>query len=170
MSHMAVGFPNAIRTDASFGVFIINTTESYFFPSFCSVSSNAFWVRLVHLATAMQPLLGDVCLFFFKKKKLARRLMLAKRGTVFVRGCIGYHFDGLLSQLLVALHPLVLFIATFIGYDRVGGYNRVYCVCSVQWPFNLFFPVLFLFDWAEVLWPQFSKVLKTCAALGPPRP
>ena len=37
--------------------------------------------------------------------------MLAKRGTVFVRGCIGYHFDGLLSQVLVALHPLVLFIA-----------------------------------------------------------
>ena len=37
--------------------------------------------------------------------------MLAKRGTVFVRGCIGYHFDGLLSQLLVALHPLVVFIA-----------------------------------------------------------
>ena len=37
--------------------------------------------------------------------------MLANRGTVFVRGCIGYHFDGLLSQLLVALHPLVLFIA-----------------------------------------------------------
>ena len=37
--------------------------------------------------------------------------MLAKGGTVFVRGCIGYHFDGLLSQLLDALHPLVLFIA-----------------------------------------------------------
>ena len=37
--------------------------------------------------------------------------MLAKRGTVFVHGCIGYHFDGLLSQLLDALHPLVLFIA-----------------------------------------------------------
>ena len=37
--------------------------------------------------------------------------MLAKRGTVFVRGCIGYHFDGLLIQLLVALHPLVLFNA-----------------------------------------------------------
>ena len=37
--------------------------------------------------------------------------MLAKRGTVFVRGCIGYHFDGLLSQLLDALHPLVLFTA-----------------------------------------------------------
>ena len=31
--------------------------------------------------------------------------MLAKRSTVLVRGCIGYHFDGLLSQLLVALHP-----------------------------------------------------------------
>ena len=41
--------------------------------------------------------------------------MLAERGTVFVRGCIGYHFDGLLSQLLVALHPLVLFIAMFIA-------------------------------------------------------
>ena len=37
--------------------------------------------------------------------------MLANRGTVLVRGCIGYHFDGLLSQLLDALHPLVLFIA-----------------------------------------------------------
>ena len=37
--------------------------------------------------------------------------MLAKWGTAFVRGCIGYRFDGLLSQLLVALHPLVLFIA-----------------------------------------------------------
>ena len=37
--------------------------------------------------------------------------MLANRGTVLMRGCIGYHFDGLLSQLLVALHPLVLFIA-----------------------------------------------------------
>ena len=31
--------------------------------------------------------------------------MLASRGTVLVRGCIGYPFDGLLSQLLDALHP-----------------------------------------------------------------
>ena len=51
--------------------------------------------------------------------------MLAKRGS-FVRGCIGYHFDGLLSQLLVALHPSVLFIAMCLssedaGYDWVGG-------------------------------------------------
>ena len=50
--------------------------------------------------------------------------MLAKKGTVFVRGCIGYHFDGLLNQLLVALHPLVLFIAMWLtsedaGYDWV---------------------------------------------------
>ena len=49
--------------------------------------------------------------------------MLAKRGTIFVRG---YHFDGLLSQILVALHPLVLFIAVWLtsedaGYDWVGG-------------------------------------------------
>ena len=58
----------------------------------------------------MQSLLGDVSLFFFLVSQ-AFTTMLAKRGTVFVRGCIGYHFDGLLSQLLVALHPLVLFIA-----------------------------------------------------------
>ena len=37
--------------------------------------------------------------------------MLAKKVTVLVRVCIGYHFDGLLSQLLAALHLLVLFIA-----------------------------------------------------------
>ena len=37
--------------------------------------------------------------------------MLANKGTVLVRGYIGYHFDGLLSQLLDAMHPLVLFIA-----------------------------------------------------------
>ena len=30
--------------------------------------------------------------------------MLAKRGTVLVCGCIGYHLDGLLSQCSVALN------------------------------------------------------------------
>ena len=58
----------------------------------------------------MQSLLGEVFFLFFLVSQ-AFTTMLAKRGTVFVRGCIGYHFDGLLSQLLVALHPLVLFIA-----------------------------------------------------------
>ena len=43
-----------------------------------------------------------------------------------MRGCIGYHFGGLLIQLLVALHPLVLFIAMWLtsedaGYDWDGG-------------------------------------------------
>ena len=43
-----------------------------------------------------------------------------------MRGCIGYHFDDLLSQLLVALHLLVLFIAMGLtsedaGYDWVGA-------------------------------------------------
>ena len=56
----------------------------------------------------MQSLLGDVSLFLVSQ---ALTTMLAKRGTVFVHGCIGYRFDGLLSQLLVALHPLVWFIA-----------------------------------------------------------
>ena len=58
--------------------------------------------------------------------------MLAKRGTIFVRGCIGYHYDGLLSHLLVALYPLVLFIAMWLisedaGYDCVGG-NVTECI------------------------------------------
>ena len=44
--------------------------------------------------TAMQSLLGDVSPFLVIK---AFTIMLAKRGTAFVRGCIGYHFDGLLS-------------------------------------------------------------------------
>ena len=51
---------------------------------------------------------GDVSLFVVSQAFIS---MLANRGTVSVRGCIGYHFDGLLSQVLVALHPLVLFIA-----------------------------------------------------------
>ena len=38
--------------------------------------------------------------------------------------------------------------------------NRVYCMCFGPWPFNLFFPVLVLFYWVWVLWPQLSKVLK----------
>ena len=52
--------------------------------------------------------------------------MLANRGTVLMRGCIGYHFDGLLSQLVDVLHRLGLFIAMWLtnkdaGYDWVGG-------------------------------------------------
>ena len=56
----------------------------------------------------MQSLLGDVSLFVISQAFIS---MLANRGTVSVRGCIGYHFDGLLSQLLDSLHPLVLLIA-----------------------------------------------------------
>ena len=44
--------------------------------------------------------------------------------------------------------------------------SRVHCVCPGPCPFNLFFPVLFLFDWVGVLWPQLSKVLKLVSA-GP---
>ena len=49
----------------------------------------------------MQSLLGDVSLFVVSQAFIN---MLANRGTVSVHGCIGYHFDGLLSQLLDALH------------------------------------------------------------------
>ena len=41
--------------------------------------------------------------------------------------------------------------------------------CSGPWPFNLFFPVLFLFDWVGVLWAQLSKVLKVVCWAGEPR-
>ena len=37
-------------------------------------------------------------------------------------------FDGLLSQLLFALHPLVLFIAMCRGLMSRGWCNRVYCI------------------------------------------
>ena len=43
----------------------------------------------------MQSLLGNVSLFLVSQ---ALTTMLAKRGTVFVRGCIRYHFDGLLKE------------------------------------------------------------------------
>ena len=57
----------------------------------------------------MQSLLGLWRCFVYLARPFTT--VLVKRGTVSVRGCIGYHFDGLLSQLLVVLHPLVFFIA-----------------------------------------------------------
>ena len=33
-------------------------------------------------------------------------------------------------------------------------------MCFGPWPFNLFFPVSFPFDWVGILWPQLPKVLK----------
>ena len=38
--------------------------------------------------------------------------------------------------------------------------NRVCCIHVPGYDPTLFFPVLFLFDWVGVLWPQLSKVLK----------
>jgi len=109
------------------------------------------------------------CLFLFSQ---AFTTMLAKRGTVevFVRGCIGYHFDGLLSQLLVALHPLVLFIAMWLtsedsGYDWVGE-DVTECIVCVQDndPFTfLSCPFSFLIGW-EFYGPNYLKCYKLCAA------
>ena len=67
---------------------------NHFFPFYCN-------------AVTPWRCFSFVCLFVSQ----AFTTMLVKMGTVFVRGCIGYHFDGSLSQLVVALHPLVLFIA-----------------------------------------------------------
>ena len=59
----------------------------------------------------MQSLLGDVSLFLVSQDYVGKK---------------GYHFDGLLSQLLVALHHLILFVAMWLtsedaGYNWVGG-------------------------------------------------
>ena len=51
----------------------------------------------------MQSLLGDVSLFVVSQAFIN---MLANRATVLVRGCVGYHFDGLLSQLLWWVHTI----------------------------------------------------------------
>ena len=50
--------------------------------------------------------------------------------------------------------------------------NRVYCIhVPGHDPLILLFPVLFLFDWVGVLWPQLSKVLKVvCWASSIPFP
>ena len=93
--------------------------------------------------------------------------MLAKKFTVLERVCIGYHFDGLLSHLLVALHLLVLFIAMRLtsddaSYDWVGV-DVTECIVCVQGhdPLTFYFLSSFLFfDWVGVLWPQLSEVLK----------
>ena len=61
--------------------------------------------------------------------------MLAKRGTVSVCGCFGYHLDGLISQLLVALHRLILFIACdsparTLVITEWGVWGVCVCVCG----------------------------------------
>ena len=56
----------------------------------------------------------EMFLFFFLflvSQAFNTTISVGKKGYSFARGCIGYYFDGLLSQLLVTLHPLVLFIA-----------------------------------------------------------
>ena len=48
-------------------------------------------------------------------------------------------------------------IIIYINYNCITK-----CIVYMFWAMtlNLFFPVLFLFDWVGVLWPQLSKVLK----------
>ena len=91
--------------------------KSWFEMTDITVSSNVFWVcGLLGLnAVIILPFYCNAIIVWslemFCVVSQAFTSMLAKGGTVFVRGCIGYHFHCLLSQLLVALHPLVLFIA-----------------------------------------------------------
>ena len=98
--------------------------------------------------------------------------MFANKGTVLVRGYIGYHFDGLLIQLLNALHPLVLFIAMLwlgVCVGGGGGGNRVYCIHVLGHdPLILsFLSFSFLIGWE--FYGLFIESVKTCA-LGRQRP
>ena len=116
MSQMAVDFSNVIRTDVYLGVFIVNTKESCF-SSFLSCFKQCVLglSGLLGLkAVIILPLYCNSIIVWSLEMFVVSQAfisMLAKRGTVLVHGCIGYHLDGLLSQLLFALHPLVLFIA-----------------------------------------------------------
>ena len=87
--------------------------KEYCFSSFCPVLGLSGLLGLN--AVIILPLYCNAIIVWslemFCAVSLAFISMLANRGTVSVCGCIGYHFDGLLSQLLVALYPLVLFIA-----------------------------------------------------------
>ena len=108
---MAVGFSSAIRTDVSFGVFVVNAKGILFFILFSCFKQCVLGLSgLLGLnAVIMLPFYCNVIIVWsleiFSVVSQTFISMLANRGTVLVRGCIGYHFDGLLSQLLVALHP-----------------------------------------------------------------
>ena len=110
--------------------------------------------------TAMQSLLGDVSLFFSFLVSQAFTTMLAKRGTVFEHECIGYHFDGLLSQLLVALHPLILFIAMWQWLWLSRG-DVTECIVYVSGHDPLSFLSCHFSFWLDgSFMAQLSKVLK----------
>ena len=86
--------------------------------------------------------------------------MLANRGTVLVHGCIGYHFDGLLSQLLVALRPFSFVYCYVINQrGRLLWLSRgditecIVCVLGYD-PLTFSFLSFLFFDWVGVLWPQ----------------
>ena len=92
MSQMAVGFWNAIRTDVSFGIFIINSRESSF-SSFCpvqAVRSGFVWFTWLKCSNHFPLLLQcnhclEMFLFFsfFFLVSQALTTMLAKKGYRF---------------------------------------------------------------------------------------
>ena len=96
---------------------MLHSKESCFHPFvlFQAMYSGSVWFTWLKCSNYFVLLLQcNHCLVFGDVLCIVSQAftsMLEKRGTVLVRGCIGYHFDGLLSQLLVALHSLVLFIA-----------------------------------------------------------
>ena len=95
----------------SFHLFIINKMINplfHLFVLFQAMHSGSVWFTWPKCSNHFAPLLRcSHCLEMFCVVSQAFISTLAKRGTVLVCGCTGYHFGGLLSQLFVALHPLV---------------------------------------------------------------
>ena len=136
------------------------------FSPFCSVSSNVFWVCLVYLAVIILPFYCNaIIVWSLEIFCLVSQAVTTswQKGVQFLRVDV---LGGLLSQLLFALHPLVLFIAMWLtsedtGYDWVGV---IVTECIVR--VSGYDPLTFLscpfsfFESVGVLWPQLSKVLK----------
>ena len=105
-----------------FGDFTDNTRETSF-SSFCLVPSNVFWgiSRLLGFsAIILFPYYCNAIIswdFLMFLVRQAFTSMLAKRGTVLMCGCIGYHLDGLLSQCLVALNHFD-FVYCYVVYQQ----------------------------------------------------
>ena len=92
---MAVNFSNAIRTDVYLGVFITNAKESCF-SSFLSYFKQ-YVLGLFGLLGLNAVIIMTYCntiivwsLEIFSSVSQAFISMLANRGTVLVRGCIGF--------------------------------------------------------------------------------
>ena len=138
MSQMAVGFWNAIRTDVSFGVFIINVKESTFSSLSCFkqcvlglsglLGLNAviilpfYWIAIIVWSLEMLCLVSQAFYYYVGKKGYSfcswmYYYYVGKKGYSFCSWMYWVPLWWFVKLTLSYLHPLVLFIAMC----RVGG-------------------------------------------------